>query len=224
MVTPLQEQEGMSSSKKLSCWCYENVAFYYWACISAVREVWLRHNARYTIPSRGSSVHFTVCTVMSDSLQPQGLQHARIPCPSPTPRACSNSRPSSWWYHPTISSSVNPFSSRPQSFPASESFPVSQFFASGGQSIRASASASVLQMNIHGWFPLEWTGLVSLQSKGLPRGFSNTTVQINSSTLSLLYGPTLTSVYNYWEKQMFNLSLSRLLVYRKRSTMYRWTG
>ena len=163
-------------------------------------------------------------SVMSDFLWPHGLQPARSPCPSPSLRVCSNSSPLSWWHHPTISSSVIPFSSLPQSFPASESFPVSQFFASGGQSIRASASASVLQMNIHGWFPLEWTGLVSLQSKGLPRGFSNTTVQINSSTLSLLYGPTLTSVYNYWEKQMFNLSLSRLLVYRKRSTMYRWTG
>ena len=137
---------------------------------------------------------------------------------------CSNPYPLSWWYHQTVSFSANPFSSYPHSFPALVSFPVSRLFTSGGQSIRASASASVLQMNIHGWFPLEWTGLVSLQSKGLPRGFSNTTVQINSSTLSLLYGPTLTSVYNYWEKQMFNLSLSRLLVYRKRSTMYRWTG
>ena len=130
-MTPLQEQEGMSSSKELSCWSYENVAFYDWACVSAVREVWLRHNARYTIHSRGSSVQFTFFSVMSDSLQPHGLQHSRFPCPSPTLRACSNSCPSSWWYHPTISSSVIPFSSHLQSFPAPGSFPVSQCFASG---------------------------------------------------------------------------------------------
>ena len=96
---------------------------------------------------------------MSDSLQPYGLQNARLPCPSPTPRACSSSCPSSQWCHPTISSSVVPFSSRLQSFPASESFSVSQFFASGGQSIGASAIASVLPMNIQDWFPLGWTGL-----------------------------------------------------------------
>ena len=110
MVTPLQEQEGMSSSKELSCWSYENVAFYDWACVSAVREVWLRHNARYTIHSRRSSVQFTFFSVMSDSLQPHGLQHSRFPCPSPTPRACSNSCPSSQWCHPNISSSVSPSS------------------------------------------------------------------------------------------------------------------
>ena len=129
-------------------------------------------------------------SVMSDFLWPHGLQPARSPCPSPSLRVCSNSSPLSWWHHPTISSSVIPFSSLPQSFPASESFPVSQFFASGGQSIRASASASVLQMNIHGWFPLEWTGLVSLQSKGLWRVFSNTTVQKHqffSALLSYLF-------------------------------------
>ena len=91
---------------------------------------------------------------------PHGLQHARLPCPSPTPRACSNSCPSSWWCHPTISSSVAPFSSCLQSFPASGSFSMSQFFASGGQSIVASASASVLPMTIQDWFPLELTGLI----------------------------------------------------------------
>ena len=116
-------------------------------------------------------------TLVSDSLQPHGLQHARLPCPSPTPRACSNSCPSSWWYHPTISSSVLPFSSCLQSFPASGSFPMSQFFASGGQSIEASASVSVLPMNIQDWCPLGLTSLSSLQSKGLSRVFSNPTVQ-----------------------------------------------
>ena len=114
---------------------------------------------------------------MSDSLQPHGLQHARPPCPSPTPGVYSNSCPSSRWYHPTISSSVIPFSSHLQSLPASGSFPMSWFFASGGQSIRASASASVLPVNIQRWFPLGWTGWISLQSKGLSRVFSNTTVQ-----------------------------------------------
>jgi len=114
---------------------------------------------------------------MSDSLRPHGLQHARLPCPSSTPRACSNSCPLSWWCHPTISSSVIPFSSWPQSFPASGSFPVSQFFTSGGQSIGVSASASILPMNIQDWFPLGLIGLIFLQSKGLSRVFSNTTVQ-----------------------------------------------
>ena len=111
------------------------------------------------------------------TLQSHGLQHARLSCPSPTPRACSKSCPSSWWSHPTISSSVIPFSSCLQSFPASGSFPVSQFFASGGQSIGALASASVLPMNIQDWFPLGLTGWISLLSKGLSRVFSNTTVQ-----------------------------------------------
>ena len=106
-----------------------------------------------------------------------GLQHARLPCPSPTPGAYSNSWPSSRWCHPTTSSSVVPFSSRLQSFPATGTFPVSQFFTSGGQSIGASASASFLPMNIQDWSPLEWTGWISLQSKGLSRVFSNTTVQ-----------------------------------------------
>ena len=106
-------------------------------------------------------------SVISNSLWPHGRLHARLPCPSPTPEACSNSYPSSHWCHPTISSSVVPFSSCLQSFPASASFPVSQFFTSGGQSIRVSASALVLPMNIKDWFPLGWTGWISLQSKGL---------------------------------------------------------
>ena len=116
-------------------------------------------------------------SVVSESLRPHGLQHARPPCPSPNPRAYSNSCPSSRWCHPTISSSVVPFSSRLHSFPASGSFQMSQFFASGGQIIGVSASASVLPMNIQDLFPLGWTHWISLQSKGLSRVFSNTTVQ-----------------------------------------------
>ena len=115
-------------------------------------------------------------SVVSDSLQPYGLQHTRPPCPSPTPRACSNSRPLSWWCHPIISSSVVPFSCL-QSFPASVSFLMSWLFASDGQSIGASASGSVLLMNIQDWFPLGLTGLISWQCKGLSRTFSNTTYQ-----------------------------------------------
>ena len=123
-----------------------------------------------------SSVQFS-CSVMSDSLWPHGLQHARLPCLSPIPRVCSTSCPLSQWCHPTISSSVVPFTFCLQSFPASGSFQMSQFFASGGQSIGVSASASVLPMNIQDWFPLGWTSLISLWSKGLSRVFSNTIVQ-----------------------------------------------
>ena len=128
-----------------------------------------------------SSVQFS-CSVMSDSLRPHGLQHARLPCPSLTPGAYSNSWPLGWWCHPTISSSVVPFSSCLQSFPASGFFQMSQFFASGSQSIGVLASTSVLPMNIQDWFPLGWTGWISLQSKGLSRVFSNTTVQKHQST------------------------------------------
>ena len=113
---------------------------------------------------------------MSDSLWSNRLKHARLACPSPTPRAYSNSCPLSQWCHPTISSSVFPFSSHLQSFPATGSLPMSQFFASRGQSIGVSASASVLPMDIQDWFPLGWSGWISLQSKGLSRVFSNTTV------------------------------------------------
>ena len=119
----------------------------------------------------------SVQSIVSDFLRPHGLQHARLTCHSPAPGAYSNSCPSSQWCHPTISSSVVPFSSCPQSLPASGSFPMSEFFASGGQSIGVSASASVLPMNIQDWSPLGWTGLLSLQSKELSRVFSNTTVQ-----------------------------------------------
>jgi len=127
------------------------------------------------VPSSHHPVQFSSLAQSCPTLWPHGLQHARLPYPSPTPGAYSNSCPSSRWCHPSISSSVVPFSSCPQSFPASEPFPMSQFFASGGQSIGVSASASVLPMNIQDWFPLRWTSWISLQSKGLSRVFSNTT-------------------------------------------------
>ena len=130
----------------------------------------------FMVPWLYTSVQFSR-SVVSNSLRPHGQQRVMLPCPSPTPRACSNSRPSSQWCHPTILSSVISFSSCLQSFPASGSFPRSQLFTSGDQSIVASASASVLPMNIQDWFPLDLTGLVSFQSKGLSRVFSNTTVQ-----------------------------------------------
>ena len=139
-------------------------------------------------------------SVMSESLWPHGFQHARSPCPSPTPWIYWNSCPLSQWWQPTISSSVVPFSSCPQSFPASGFFEMSQFFTSGGQSIGVSASASVLPMNTQDWSPLGWTGWISLQSKGLSRVFSNTTVQsINSSVLSFLYSPTLPFIHDHWK-------------------------
>ena len=116
-------------------------------------------------------------SVVSDSLWLHGLQHTMLPCPSPSPRACSSSCPLNQWCHPTISSSVISFSSCPQSFPASGFFPMRQLFASGGQSIGASASASVLPMNIQGWFPLGLTGWISLQSKGLSRVFSKKNIK-----------------------------------------------
>ena len=140
------------------------------------------------------------CSVMSDFLRPHGLQHAGLPCPSPTPGACSNSCPSSRWCHPTVSSSVIPFSSRLQSFPASGFFLRSQFFASGSQSTGISALASVLPMNIQDWYPLGWTGLISLllrdseESSPVPQFKS-----INSSALSFLYSPTPTSIHDHWK-------------------------
>ena len=131
---------------------------------------------------------------------PWRLQHARPPCPSPTPRADSNSCPLNLWYHPTISSSVIPFSSHLQSFPASWSFLVSQFHASGGQSIGVSASASVLPKNIQDWFPLGWAGWISLQSKRFPRVFSTPQFKcINSLAISFLYSPSLPSIHDQWK-------------------------
>ena len=146
-----------------------------------------------------SSVQFS-CSVMSNSLRPHGLQHTRLPCLSPTPGACSNSCPLSRWCHPTISSSVIPFSSCLQSFPASGSFQMNQFFASGCQSIGVSASVSVVPMNIQDWFPLEWTGWISLLSKGLSNLLQPDSSKVsNSSVLSFLYSPTLTSIHDYWK-------------------------
>ena len=136
---------------------------------------------------------------MFDTLQPHELQHARLSCPLPSPGTCSNSRPSSRWCHSTISSSVAPFSSCPRSFPASGSFPMTWLLASCCQSI--GASASVLLMNIQGWFLLGLTGLISLQSKEDSQESSPTPQfeSINSLVLNLLHGPTLTSVHDYWK-------------------------
>ena len=150
-----------------------------------------------------SSVQFSR-SVMSNSLWPHELQDARLSCPSPTPGAYSNSCSSSQWCHLTISSSVIPFSSHLQSFPESRSCPMSQFFVSGGQSIGVSASTSVLPINIQDWFPLGWTGWISLQSKGLLRVFNTFFKSINPSVLSFLCSPTLTSIHDYWKNQSFD--------------------
>ena len=175
--------------------CYETwgTSFSYlisliWLCSAShstshgpvTHRMWLDCSMRF------SSAQFSR-SVMSDSLQPHGLQHAQSPCPSPTSGVYSNSCPLSQWCHPTISSCVIPFSSHLQSFPASGSFQMSQLFASCGQSIGASASASVLQMNIQDWFLLGWTGWISLQSKGFSRVFSNTTVQKHQFFTAQLY-------------------------------------
>ena len=140
------------------------------------------------------------CSVLSNSLRPHGRKHTRFPCPSPSPGAYLNSCPLSWWCHPTVLSSIVHFSCF-QSCPASGSFPMSQLFASGGQRIGASASASVLSMNLQGWFPLGLTGLISLLSKRLSKGFSPVPQfeSITSLALTLLYGPNLTSVHDYWK-------------------------
>ena len=140
-----------------------------------INNIWPSGNLTW-IPTQTPSVQFS-WSVVSYSLWPHGLRLAKPPCPSPTPGVYSNSCPLSQWCHPTISSSVVPFSSHLQSFPASGSFQMSQFFASGGHSVGVSSWASVLPMNIQDWFPLGWTGWISLQSKELSRVFSNTTVQ-----------------------------------------------
>ena len=146
---------------------------------------------------------FCCCSVVSDSLWPHGLQYS-LPCPSQSPRACSNSCPSSQWCHPTISSSVVPFSCLQHSL-ESWAFLMNQFFTPGGQSIGALASASALPMNIQNWFPLGLTGLISLPSKDSqesspPPQFES----VNSSALSLLNGPTLTSIHDYWKTHSFD--------------------
>ena len=143
------------------------------------------------------SIQFS-CSVVSDSLWPHESQHARTPCPSPTPGAHPHSCSLSWCCHPAISSSVIPFSSCPQSLPALESFPMSQLFAWGGQSITVSALASVLPKNTQDWSPLRWTGWITLQSKGLSRVFSSTTVQKHQFFgAQFLHSPTLTSIHDY---------------------------
>ena len=156
--------------------------------------------------SASLDLHFSSVQSFSHAwlLVTQWLQHARLPCPSSTPRVYSSSCPLSQWCHPKISSSVVPFSSHLQSFPASGSFQMSQFFVSGGQSIGVSASTSVLPMNIQDWFPLGMLG-----SPCCPRDFqeSSPTPQfksINSSALSFLYSPTLTSTYDYWKNHSFD--------------------
>ena len=144
------------------------------------------------------------CSVVSDPLRPHGLQHARLPCPSPSPGVCSDSCSLSLWCHQTISSSVVPFSCL-QSFPASGSFLMSQLFASDGPCFRASASASELPVNIQGWFLLGWTDSISLQSKGLSRVLLQPQFEsISSSVLNLIYGPTLTSMHDYWKIHNFD--------------------
>ena len=141
--------------------------------------------------------------IVSESLQPHGLQHARPPCPSPTLGVYSNSCPLTRWCHPTISSSIVPFSSCLQSFPASGSFQMSQFFASGGPSI--GVSASVLPMNIQDWFPLGWTGWISLQSNKLESSPTPQFKSINSLALSFFFNsPTLTSIHDYWKNHSFD--------------------
>ena len=199
------------------------------------RTLFLTISWSYKSISSGQFSH----SVVPNSLWPNELQHAMPLCPSPTPGIHSNSCPLSRWCHPTISSSVVPFSSCLQSFAASGSFPISQFFASGDQSIGISVSASVLPMNIKDWFPLGWTGWISLLSKGLPRIFSNTTVQKHQfSGLSFLYSPALTSIPDYWKtialtrwtfvgkvmSLLFNM-LSRLVINflpRRKSLLISW--
>ena len=166
------------TEKNTYCMKYKNR--YYWCMLTEIKK---------QLPGRRGSVVQFSHSVVSNSLWPHGPQHARLPCPSLTPRIESNSCPSSRWCHPTISSSVIPFSSQLQSFPASGSFPISQFFTSGGQSIGVSASASVLPMNVQDWFPLGLTGSPcsprdSEESSPTPQFKS-----ISSSVLSFLYGP-----------------------------------
>ena len=145
-----------------------------------------------------SSVQFN-CSVMSDSLRPHELQHGRLPCPSPIPRVHPNPRPLSQWCHPTVSSSVVPFSSCPQSFPESESFQMSQHSASGGQSIGVSASTSVLPINTQDGSPLEWTGWIPFSPRGSQE--SSLTPQFRSinSPFNFLYSPTLISIHDHWK-------------------------
>ena len=161
--------------------CYVYLKFFRFSCLPSSSSFLVlgTRDRQYSLNlhlTSSSSVQFS-CLVMSDSLGPHEPQHTRNPCPSPTPSIYPNSCPLSRWCHPIISSSLIPFSSCPQSFLASGSFQMSQLFTSGGQSTGVSASTPVLPMNIQDWSPLGWTGWISLQSKGLSRVFSNTTVQ-----------------------------------------------
>ena len=156
------------------------------------------------LPTDALLLFFFSRQVLSNSLWAHELQHGRLLCPSLSSGVCANSCPLSQWYLPTISSFVTFFSSSPLSFPESGSFPMSWLFTSAGQSLGVSTSASVLPMNIQGWFPLGWTGLISLQSKGLSRVFSSTTVrkhQLFGAQPSLW--STLTSEHDYWKNQCF---------------------
>ena len=166
-----------------------------WKAVLPVSVIWL------------NSVQFSL-SVMSDSLQPHKSQHARPPCPSPTPGVHSNSHPSSPWCHPAISSSVVPFSFCPQSLPASESFPMSQLFTWGGQSTGVSALTSFLPKKSQDWSPSEWTGWISLQSKGLSLfQESSPTPQfqsISSFVPSFHYSPPLTFIHDYWKNHSFD--------------------
>jgi len=180
------------------------------------------------------SVQFN-CSVVSNSLWPHGLRHARLPCPSPSPRACSNSCPLCWWYHPTISSSVIPFSSCLPSFTGTGSFPMSQLFQSGGQSFGVWASASVLPMNIQDWFPLRWIGWISLQSKGPSRVFSNTKFKSSNSLAFFIVrvshpymtsGKTTSLIRRIFVRKVISLlfnMLSRLVIFFIHSSIPHWT-
>ena len=190
------------------CWIVDPGLWVNYLCvISCLRFMFLFASYTHPFPSSPSYYCYLLllfsCSVVSDSLQPHGLQDAELPCSSPSPGVCSNSCPLSQWCHPTISSSVAPFSSCLQSFPASESFPMTRLCASSGQSIGASASASVFQVNIQGWFPLGLTGLISSLSKDSQEFYPSPQFEsINSLVFSLLYGPNLTSVPEYWKQNM----------------------
>ena len=184
---PIKKMTQTGSHLGLAPWAWSKIRCAFWhfegnkpltAWTGWRSEAWNYFDR--TLHNRHTScwVRFS-CSVVSDSLRPHELQHTRPPCPSPTPRVYPNSCPLSQWCHPTISSSVIPFSSCLQSFPTSGSFQMSQTFTSGGQNTGVSASTSVLPMNTQDWFPLGWTGWISLQSKGLSRVFSSTTVQKN---------------------------------------------
>ena len=175
---------------------------YYWKHLQPFTEVWHLSSLALERHFDFSSVQFSH-SVMSDSLRPYESQHTRPPCPSPTPGVYSNSCPSSRWCHPAISSSVIPFSSCPQSLPASGSFPTSQLFAWGGQSI--GVSTSVLPVNTQDWSPLEQTGWISLQSKDSQESSSTPQFKsINSLALSFLHSPTLTSIHDHWKNHSLN--------------------